>query len=473
MVNFDVIKNMKQATKYFNLELVTYYNNAHFGGKLRSRLGINSQQPLRDVYMDILRNKHPQTGEKMRPNKSERLLISFCFSAPKPLSIIAIYTDDDRLYNAHNAAVAETAEFLERFAGVRKRRNNRTDTVKTGETLYFICDHKLSRCNDPQIHTHVVFFNLTWDDELQSYRALDPGEMGTVVPIAIQIYRNILVRNLCEIGVPAKIAANGEVEIDGISKELCEKYSKRKKEIEEIVTQYETKHAGDGRKCGKKFRAKIANIHKDPKCSPAMENYYIDKFKDEIIDLNYAGKLWKIMQPEKPSLFDLLFHKRPKTPARTPEEILIATDKKVPMDDKIEYWKQAIIEARGEASYKELFAAHRQRIKNRGIKNTTPSAPVQKQKVQIINTPNKPQAATKAPNTREQIVQATPINEQPQIRIQPKAIPKPAQFGQMRCLPQVRTPPKPIAKPPPRIEQEKKDISDDRNTNYISYDFDR
>lgn len=472
MVNFDVIKNMKQAAEYFHWELVLYYNNAHFGGKLRSRLGINSQQPLRDVYMDILRNKNPKTGEKLRPNKSERLLVSFCFSPPKPFSILTLHNDDDRLYDIHKKAVNETVEFIERFAGVRKRRNNRSDTIRTGETLYFACDHKLSRCNDPQIHTHVVFFNLTWDDELKSYRALDPGEMGAVTPVATQIYRNILVREMRQIGIAAKITDNGEVEIDGIPNELCRKFSQRKKEIEAIAAQYESKHAGKNRKCGKKFRAKIANIHKDPKCTPAQENYYIDKFKDEILNINYADKLWNITEPPSPSLFDLFFLRRPKTPTRTAEEILKATDKKVPLDEKIEYWKQAIIEARGEVSYKELFAAHRQRIKNRGIKNTIPSAPAPNPKPQII--PNKPPIAINTNPRGQQIPHATPTKERAtHLRTPPTQIPKPAQFGQPRRWDQMRTPTKAIHRPASTITNKKKDISDGQNTNYISYDFDR
>ena len=171
MVTFDVIRDKQQATTYFATELSTYYGNARIGGKLVDVLGIKNQ-PLDEVFNSILTNYHPVNGEKLRPNQSKRLLFSFCISAPKPLSILSVYTDDTRLFDIHTKATNEAIEYIEKHAEVRKRKNKQRHSVKTRQTLYFACDHVLSRCNDPQLHTHVNFFNLTWDPEENGYKVL-------------------------------------------------------------------------------------------------------------------------------------------------------------------------------------------------------------------------------------------------------------------------------------------------------------
>ena len=292
MVTFDIIRDKQQATTYFATELSTYYGNARIGGKLIDVLGIKNQ-PLDEVFNSILTNYHPVNGEKLRPNQSKRLLFSFCISAPKPFSILALYTDDTRLLNIHTKATNEAISCIERSAEVRKRKNNQNHSVKTGQTLYFACDHMLSRCNDPQIHTHVNFFNLTWDKEENGYKALDAGAMGKATIVATQIYRKTLVDEMLKIGIPAKIATNGEVVIDGITKEICTKYSKRKTQIEKIAKNYEIEISDPGWK--KELRAMIANRCKNPKSTPAIERMIINRFQNEIDDIGYDEVLDKII----------------------------------------------------------------------------------------------------------------------------------------------------------------------------------
>lgn len=360
MVTFDVIKDKQQATTYFANELISYYGNARIGGKLVDILGVKNQ-PLNEVFDSILKNHHPITKEKLRPNQSKRLLFTFCVSAPKPFSILALYTDDTRLFYIHAKATNEAISYIETFAEVRKRKDKQKHSVKTGQTLYFACDHMISRCNDPQIHTHVNFFNLTWDKEENGFRALDPGAMGKATIVATQIYRNVLVRELNKIGIQAKIVDNGEIKIDGISDELCSKYSKRKHEIDAIQTGYITNNPD--RKCGNKFRAKVANKHKDHKCTPAEEQMYINRFRDEIEYNNDDIALSKVIsnRPKSTSKIWARFRfKKEETSQDIATKIIVKVDGRVPSTHKYEYWKSAIIEAKGKVDYKDLFTAKKQ-----------------------------------------------------------------------------------------------------------------
>ena len=381
MVTFDVIKDKQQATTYFANELISYYGNARIGGKLVDILDVKNQ-PLNEVFDSILKNHHPITKEKLRPNQSKRLLFSFCISAPKPFSILTLYADDTRLFNIHAKATNEAISCIERFAEVRKRKNNQNHSVKTRQTLYFACDHMLSRCNDPQIHTHVNFFNLTWDGEENGYKALDAGAMGKATIVATQIYRNVLVRELNKIGIASKIIPNGEVKIDGITDELCAKYSKRRDEIDKIQANYIANNPN--RICGNGFRAKVANKHKDPKCTPGEEQMYINRFREEIEYNNDDIALNKVISNSAKSvskIWDRFRLKKEETSQDIANEIIQKVDAKVPYQYKFKYWKTAIIEAKGKVDYKDLLAAKRQ-IDRDKIQHKSKKIPVDNTKVE-------------------------------------------------------------------------------------------
>ena len=148
MNTFSTIKSKQQAENYFSEELRQYFDGSNI----------------------ILNNKHPVTGKKLRPHESKRLLFSFCFSAPKPLSILALFTDDKRLFDAHRKASNIVGDWLENFAEVRKRKGGRSDNVLTGETLRFSCEHMLSR--SPAAFARGVFLILPTTKSLTHFTRL-------------------------------------------------------------------------------------------------------------------------------------------------------------------------------------------------------------------------------------------------------------------------------------------------------------
>lgn len=383
MNTYDIIYLKQQAYNYFLQELQTYFHDAKLLGKLKARLGITDDITLEKIFSDILDHKNPvNPQEKLTPNKCKRLLFAFAVSAPKCFSILSIFLDDEQLYKIHRAAANESMDFLEKYAGVRKRENKRQDTKITGETLRFHCEHRLSRKNDPQLHSHECFFNLTWDDDKKKYMALDPGLMGTLCPLATQIYRNLLVRGMRNIGISASITDKGEVQIDGIPEELCKKYSKRKDEIDGFVKAYEEKH--DGIKCGKKFRAKVANACKDPKCSPAEEVKFLADFRDEIESSGWADTLRNIAQPKKEQsiakkVIGYFQNKRLPVEFQSAIDVLRDTEKntfgKQSSSTWFKYLHAAMIEAKDSFTYEEISEAYNARIKNKEI-HITPAGEI-------------------------------------------------------------------------------------------------
>lgn len=369
MNTFSTIKSKQQAENYFSEELQQYFDGSNIKGRLMERLGLAKNIPSEKIFTAILNNKHPVTGKKLRPHKSKRLLFSFCFSAPKPLSILALFTDDKRLFDVHRKASNIVGDWLENFAEVRKRKGGRSDNVLTGETLRFSCEHLLSRAKDPQLHSHEVFFNLTYDKDFNAFYALDPGQMGTRSKLATHIYRNILTRELNKISVPAYIDGRGRVKIYGISDKLCSYYSKRSKEINKYVEDYERAHPGQ--KCGNRFRAKVANAFKGKKLSIAEENLAIARFKEEIEDANLDEELYRIANIEKgyaDSIWGKLISSLTK---RNADKIVSIYEKSISQRrgciNMYDYLMGALICAKAEVSYSEIREAVKKRLNAREI----------------------------------------------------------------------------------------------------------
>ena len=103
-------------------------------------------------------NRFNKEGEQIA---TARNLYDFTVSAPKDLSIQAM--EDPRLIEAHKAGVAEMATEMERLAGVGVRKNGAKDTAITSNLVIARYDHDTSRELDPQLHSHLVAGNLTFD----------------------------------------------------------------------------------------------------------------------------------------------------------------------------------------------------------------------------------------------------------------------------------------------------------------------
>ena len=79
------------------------------------------------------------------------------FSAPKSLSVWWALTGDDRLLEAHDAAVTATLEHLERFGSTtRIRVDGRRLHPDTHGLTMATFRQSTSRDDDPQVHTHAV-----------------------------------------------------------------------------------------------------------------------------------------------------------------------------------------------------------------------------------------------------------------------------------------------------------------------------
>jgi conjugative relaxase-like TrwC/TraI family protein len=162
---------------------------------------------------------------------NKRVLYDWTISPPKSVSLVALF-QDSRIIAAHNRAVKATLRELETFAETRVRRDGNADGVRPTGNLVAACfRHETSRELDPQLHTHCVVFNATFDPVEARWKALQTHGMFRAKRFANGIYEHELCRELHALGYRTRPAGKN-FEIEGISQEMIDRFSKRKRQID-------------------------------------------------------------------------------------------------------------------------------------------------------------------------------------------------------------------------------------------------
>src|SRR6266568_187590 len=160
------------------------------------------------------------------------------FSAPKSVSLTALVGRDEHVRAAHRESVNIALDELERYVHARIGGNHPAET--TGKWIAATFEHDSSRPVDgyaaPQLHTHVVFFNMT-ERENGEMRALQPRELYRSQQYATAIYRSELGLRLRGLGYEIEQSAHGAPEIRGYSREYLEASSPRRQQIKEHLSQ--------------------------------------------------------------------------------------------------------------------------------------------------------------------------------------------------------------------------------------------
>ena len=128
--------------------------------------------------------------------------------------------------------------------------------------------HTTSRALDPQLHTHFVLFNATWDGKEKRWKALQTGDMFGAINYATEVYRNELAKRLHQIGYGTRKARNA-FEIEGVDQSLIERFSKRSQQRDMAVKKQEAKL---GRKLTKQEVSHIVHQSRPKKLKGASEH---------------------------------------------------------------------------------------------------------------------------------------------------------------------------------------------------------
>jgi conjugative relaxase-like TrwC/TraI family protein len=238
-------KHRAAATTYFDEHLShnDYYTQTEtqagqWIGVGCERLGLQPGEVVtRDAFLKLCDNLHPDTGQQLTQTtiKDRRIFFDFQCAPPKSVSILAVTMNDQRIIEAHKEASTLALRELERFAATRIRKGGIEDKDRlTGNLVGAAFMHTSSRALDPQLHTHFVLFNATWDKTEQRWKALQTSGMFDAIHYGTEVYRNELVKRLQGIGYRIRQTSSA-FEIEGVEPELIERFSKRSKERDAAV----------------------------------------------------------------------------------------------------------------------------------------------------------------------------------------------------------------------------------------------
>jgi conjugative relaxase-like TrwC/TraI family protein len=118
-----------------------------------------------DGFMALMKGRDPATGERLRRvgGRSKVAAFDLTFSAPKSVSVLFAIGEPAlawALVEAHESAVDAALGYLERET-CRVRRSRGGVRREVGEGFVAAAyRHRMSRAEDPQLHTHVVAANM-------------------------------------------------------------------------------------------------------------------------------------------------------------------------------------------------------------------------------------------------------------------------------------------------------------------------
>jgi conjugative relaxase-like TrwC/TraI family protein len=245
--------NLKNAQEYFEEHLCVgdYYDEGQrvageWTGLGAERLGLSGKVRAED-FLRLCENQHPATGEKLTPElkttrlqngrkvADRRIFYDFTFSPPKSVSIAGLIGQDERILEAHARAVKSALHEFERFAATRIRKNAVQNDRLTGNFAAARFTHDTSRALDPHLHTHCIVFNATFDPVENRWKALQNYELLRARKFAENVYYHELARELRRFGYQLRNRARGDFQVEGVSEELCDRFSKRHTQVDEAL----------------------------------------------------------------------------------------------------------------------------------------------------------------------------------------------------------------------------------------------
>ena len=248
-------------------------------GKLAAEWGLKGE--VREEHFQRLsEGQHPITGEQLVRHRTAREYMNergekvramehragwdATFSAPKSVSLTALVGGDERVGQAHQESVAVALDELERY--VQARISGSLPAETTGKWVAAKFEHDSARPVDgyaaPQLHTHVVFFNLTETEDGETY-ALQPRELYKTQQYATAVYRSELASRLKQLGYEIERGKSGQPEITGYSDEYLAASSPRRQQIEEHLAKENQRGADAAQIAAHKTREAKLDISRD------------------------------------------------------------------------------------------------------------------------------------------------------------------------------------------------------------------
>ena len=220
-------------------------------GRLAEQFGLAGTVSAED-FAKLTQGQHPQTGKQLVRQRASyeyqdadgktiktmehRAGWDATFSAPKSVSLTALVGGDERVREAHRESVRVALDQLEHYTQARIGGNHPPET--TGRFIAAKFEHDTARPVDgyvaPQLHTHVVIFNMTERSDGET-RALQERGLFQSQQFATAIYQSELTYRVRQLGYEITVGRSGAPEIKGYTQEYLDASSPRSQQIREYL----------------------------------------------------------------------------------------------------------------------------------------------------------------------------------------------------------------------------------------------
>src|SRR5271166_977443 len=179
----------------------------------------------------------PQTGDVQKREVSNRRAgYDFTFSAPKSVSLYLAINEDKVVEQMITEAVDETMAEIETRMETKVRKGYQHDNRLSPNMVYAKFVHGETRpvdgIPDPHYHIHVFSMNATFDAVEKEWKALEIGNTVGDRTFYEAHFHHLLAAKLYFSGHGIRRTEH-HFELSSVSRELVEKFSRRKKFIEE------------------------------------------------------------------------------------------------------------------------------------------------------------------------------------------------------------------------------------------------
>jgi conjugative relaxase-like TrwC/TraI family protein len=186
--------------------------------------------------------RNPFTGAPLgvlyRHDSKRTVVTGFAmsFSPPKSVSLLGAFGDTwtaAEVRAAHDSAVHAALSFLEDHAAFSRTGRGGTVQVDTQGFVATVFTHRTSRAGDPQLHSHVLVANKVLCTDGR-WRSLDGRELFAFQKASGMLYNATLrVELTARLGVAwDPVDRNGQADIVGVPRDLIDRFSKRRREVE-------------------------------------------------------------------------------------------------------------------------------------------------------------------------------------------------------------------------------------------------
>ncbi|QBG35962.1 MobF family relaxase [Litorilituus sediminis] len=232
---------------YTEIASLKYYSNeyepqGYWFGNLSSQLKLNGKGVTHEDLLNLAQG-YAKDGKKSlvkNAGKEHWIGSDLTFSAPKSVSVLfglSELKERTQIQQCHQKAIEKTLKYIEKHiiqtrSGFDEYKNRQR--VNTNKALFAVFEHASSRKLDPQLHSHCLLLNLTYQNG-KGFSSLETLKLHQYQKALGVMYRNELSHQLNK---TLNLAVQHDEEffkLPMVPDELCKTFSKRTEQITDAI----------------------------------------------------------------------------------------------------------------------------------------------------------------------------------------------------------------------------------------------